>query len=125
MLPASGSAYTFRFLQGLQQALERQAQDKQQGLEQLKQLSGQQQALHAQLTQADQEHEASTRQLERLHKENMTLQVSLMPHGYSASPRLHNAAHWLNIGYFNQRLGVHHKYVLEGTSLCNCHSRPH
>ncbi len=64
-------------LQDLHQELDSLAQNKQAGLEQLKQLMGQQQDLNAQLNQAQHDSDASSRQLERLQRENMTVQVNV------------------------------------------------
>ena len=63
-------------LQGLQADLGRLAQAKEAGLEKLKQLSEQQQQLHNELSQAQQESNSSNRQLERLQRENQSLQAS-------------------------------------------------
>lgn len=62
-------------LQGLQQELEQLVHGKSAALQQLRQLSGQQQLLHSQLERAQHESESSGRQLERLHRENKELQA--------------------------------------------------
>ena len=62
-------------LQIVQQELDRLAQNKRVGLDQLKQLTSQQQDFDAQLSQAHQECDASGRQLERLQRENRSVQV--------------------------------------------------
>ena len=62
-------------LQAVQQELDTLAQNKRVGLDQLKQLTSQQQDFDAQLSQANQECDASGRQLERLQRENRSVQV--------------------------------------------------
>ena len=64
-----------RVLQAVQQELDTLAQNKRVGLDQLKQLMSQQQDFDAQLSQAHQECDASSRQLERLQRENRSVQV--------------------------------------------------
>ena len=73
-------------LQGLHQELNSLTQNKQAGLEQLKQLMSQQQELNAQLNQAQHESDASSRQLERLQRENMMVHVVGVRHIVEAWP---------------------------------------
>ena len=66
-------------LQKMQQEAAMLAEGKQRGLHHLKHLTGQQQALDAQLHQARQDSEASIRKLARLQEENSRLQVTQKP----------------------------------------------